>query len=111
MSLIITAREKVAEIQRIVAECYGLPVSVMCSKDRPVHIAHPRQVAMCLCRELTRLPLEEIALYFGRDHGTVIHAIKAVRNRADTEAAYSQEVWMIWKKVIAAIHGAHLKSA
>jgi chromosomal replication initiator protein len=112
MNGIVTGAEKVATIQRVVAECYGLSLIDMCSHARPDHIAHPRQVAMWLCRELTRLSLVEIGLRFGgRDHGTVIHACKAVKNRYETAHGYSQELRVVWGKVVAVLHGAHIKSA
>ena len=66
-------------IQRKVAEFYDLRVSDMQSRRRPGHIAFPRQVAMYLSRLLTTHPLKEIGEAFGgRDHGTVIHAVKTV---------------------------------
>jgi chromosomal replication initiator protein len=66
-------------IQKRVAERYQLRHSDMMSKRRPANIAIPRQIAMYLCRTLTRHSLQEIGDAFGgRDHGTVIHACKAV---------------------------------
>lgn len=66
-------------IQKRVAERYQLRHSDMMSKRRPANIAIPRQIAMYLCRTLTRHSLQEIGDAFGgRDHGTVIHACKSV---------------------------------
>jgi chromosomal replication initiator protein len=69
-------------IQKRVAEHFDVRNSDMTSKRRPKNIAFPRQVAMYLARELTKLSLMEIGDKFGgRDHGTVLHAHKVVRER------------------------------
>jgi chromosomal replication initiator protein len=66
-------------IQKRVADHYELRHSDMLSKRRPNNIAIPRQIAMYLCRILTKHSLQEIGENFGgRDHGTVIHACKSV---------------------------------
>ncbi|MBE7539933.1 MAG: chromosomal replication initiator protein DnaA [Opitutaceae bacterium] len=66
-------------IQKKVTEHYQLRMGDMTSKRRPNNIAIPRQIAMYLARTLTKLSLQEIGDAFGgRDHGTVIHACKAV---------------------------------
>ena len=58
----------------------------MTSKRRPANIAFPRQIAMYLARELTKLSLSEIGDAFGgRDHGTVLHAHRLVRERMVTD--------------------------
>ena len=68
-------------IQSKVAEFYQLKLTDLLGKRRPAHIAMPRQIAMYLCRCLTKQSLVEIGLAFGgRDHGTVIHACKSVEN-------------------------------
>jgi chromosomal replication initiator protein len=68
-------------IQKRVADHYQIRHSDMTSKRRPANIAMPRQIAMYLARHLTKHSLQEIGEAFGgRDHGTVIHACKAVEN-------------------------------
>lgn len=70
----------VEQIQKMVAEYYGIHFSDMSSRRRPASIAFPRQIAMFLTRKLTKLSLVDIGEAFGkRDHGTVIHAGKKVR--------------------------------
>ena len=60
----------------------------MTSKRRPNNIAIPRKIAMYLTRTLTKHSLQEIGdAYGGRDHGTVIHACKAVDNMMEQDAA------------------------
>jgi chromosomal replication initiation ATPase DnaA len=91
-------------IQTTVAAHFGIHPSLMKSAERPNHIAHPRQVAMLLARELTRHCLEEIGDAFGgRDHGTVIHACRAVANRAELDDAFRAELEQIRAAVRAAL--------
>ena len=67
-------------IQRSVAEYYKIKMADMLSKRRNRSVARPRQVAMCLSKELTNHSLPEIGDAFGgRDHTTVLHACKQVK--------------------------------
>jgi chromosomal replication initiator protein len=73
-------------IQKRVADHFQLRHSDMTSKRRPNNIAIPRQIAMYLARTLTKHSLQEIGDAFGgRDHGTVIHACKAVDNMMEQD--------------------------
>ena len=66
-------------IQKTVADYYRVRLSEMLSKKRSRSIARPRQVAMCLAKELTNHSLPEIGEAFGgRDHTTVLHACRKV---------------------------------
>jgi chromosomal replication initiator protein len=79
-------RLNIEGIQKRVADHYQIRHSDMTSKRRPNAIAFPRQIAMYLCRQLTRHSLQEIGEAFGgRDHGTVIHAVKTVENMMDQD--------------------------
>jgi chromosomal replication initiator protein len=79
-------RLNIEGIQKRVADHYQIRHSDMTSKRRPNAIAFPRQIAMYLCRHLTRHSLQEIGEAFGgRDHGTVIHAIKTVENMMEQD--------------------------
>ncbi len=70
------------QIQRRVAEHFDVRLADMTSKRRPANIAFPRQIAMYLARELTKTSLSEIGDAFGgRDHGTVLHAHRLVREK------------------------------
>lgn len=74
------------QIQRRVAEHFDVRLADMTSKRRPASIAFPRQVAMYLSRNLTGASLTEIGDAFGgKDHGTVIHAVKLVTRRMEEE--------------------------
>jgi chromosomal replication initiator protein len=75
-------------IQKRVADHFQIRHSDMTSKRRPNNIAIPRQIAMFLTRTLTKHSLQEIGdAYGGRDHGTVIHACKAVDNMMEQDAS------------------------
>ncbi|OZI32202.1 chromosomal replication initiation protein DnaA [Bordetella genomosp. 10] len=69
----------VENIQKTVADFYKIKVADMYSKRRPANIALPRQVAMYLAKELTQKSLPEIGdLFGGRDHTTVLHAVRKI---------------------------------
>ena len=79
-------RLNIEGIQKRVADHYQIRHSDMTSKRRPSAIAFPRQIAMYLSRQLTRHSLQEIGQAFGgRDHGTVIHAVKTVENMMEQD--------------------------
>lgn len=80
-------------IQKKVAEHYDIRIADMTSKRRPEHIAFPRQVAMFLSRNLTESSLSTIGEAFGgRDHGTVLHACRQVKDRMEVDASVRQAV-------------------
>lgn len=73
-------------VQRQVAEHFDVRLVDMTSRRRPANIAHARQVAMFLSRQMTKLSLMEIGEAFGgRDHGTVIHAVKSIEAKIKTD--------------------------
>lgn len=79
-------------IQRSVAEYYKIKMSDMLSKRRNRSVARPRQMAMCLSKELTNHSLPEIGDAFGgRDHTTVLHACKQVKNLRSTSLDFSED--------------------
>src|SRR5258708_9981012 len=81
------------QIQKRVAEYYDVRLADMTSKRRPANIAFPRQIAMYLSRELTKSSLTEIGEAFGgRDHGTVLHAHRLVKERIRDDAKIRQIV-------------------
>jgi chromosomal replication initiator protein len=84
------------QIQKKVAEHFDVRLADMTSKRRPATIAFPRQVAMYLARRHTKASLNEIGDAFGgRDHGTVLHACKAVSQRMTKEERVRQLVLLL----------------
>ena len=72
---------------------YSVKLSDLQSKRRHKSITEPRQVCMWLARKRTRFSLEEIGGYFGgRDHTTVMHAIKTVNERMDVDPTFGRQV-------------------
>ena len=87
-------------IQRKVAEAYDIRLADMTSKRRPENIAFPRQIAMYLARHLTENSLSAIGDAFGgRDHGTVLHACRLVKDRMEIDAEVLQKVNYLEKQL------------
>lgn len=86
-------------IQRTVAEHYDVRLSDMTSKRRPREVAAPRQLAMYLCRKMTRSSLPDIANAFRKTHATILHACKTVENRMDVDPELRDEVRNISTKL------------
>ena len=80
-------------IQKIIAEYYKIRVSDLASKKRSRSIARPRQVAMALSKELTNHSLPEIGDAFGgRDHTTVLHACRKIKELQASDARIREDV-------------------
>jgi chromosomal replication initiator protein len=87
-------------IQKKVAEHYDIRLADMTSKRRPENIAFPRQVAMFLARQLTDSSLNTIGEAFGgRDHGTVLHACRLVKDRMEVDGSVRQVVSYLEKQL------------
>lgn len=83
----------IENIQRVVAEYYKIKVSDLLSKRRSRSVARPRQVAMQLAKELTNHSLPEIGDSFGgRDHTTVLHACRKIKELLDTDGDIREDV-------------------
>lgn len=81
------------QIQKRVAEHFDVRLADMTSKRRPANIAFPRQIAMYLSRELTKSSLAEIGEAFGgRDHGTVLHAHRQIREKISKDDKTKQVI-------------------
>ncbi|MBN2564476.1 MAG: chromosomal replication initiator protein DnaA [Candidatus Eisenbacteria bacterium] len=83
----------VARIQQAVAEIYGVPVEKMKARGRASQIAHARQVAMYLARELTHLSLAQVGEHFGgRDHTTVLHAQRKIAEESSQTGQTQRDI-------------------
>jgi chromosomal replication initiator protein len=77
-------------IQKFVADYYQLKVGELRSRNNAMSIAMPRQVAMYLCKSLTNASLPEIGKSFGgKHHSTVIHSIRKVEQRRQSDPAFN----------------------
>jgi chromosomal replication initiator protein len=86
----------VENIQKTVADYYKIKVADMYSKKRPANIARPRQIAMYLAKELTQKSLPEIGdLFGGRDHTTVLHAVRKIGAERQQLAEVNQQLHVL----------------
>ena len=86
----------VENIQKTVADFYKIKVADMYSKKRPASIARPRQIAMYLAKELTQKSLPEIGeLFGGRDHTTVLHAVRKIGAERQNVTELNQELHVL----------------
>jgi chromosomal replication initiator protein len=91
----------IEDIQKLVVSYYNLPMGDFLSSRRSRHIARPRQVAMYLAKKLTTKSLPEIGRKFtGRDHTTVIHAIKKIEELMAADKKFEYEVQDISNKIL-----------
>jgi chromosomal replication initiator protein len=93
-------RITIDEIQRKVAEHFTLRLDDMFSARRSRNVARPRQVAMYLCKKLTPRSLPEIGRKFGgRDHTTVMHAVRKIEELVGGDIAFADEVKTLARKL------------
>jgi len=86
----------VENIQKAVADFYSIKVADMYSKKRPANIARPRQIAMFMAKELTQKSLPEIGeLFGGRDHTTVLHAVRKISDERAHDSQLNHEIHVI----------------
>lgn len=89
-------RVTIEEIQKRVAEHFNIRISDMSSARRARAVARPRQVAMYLAKQLTSRSLPEIGRKFGgRDHTTVMHAVRKVEELRSTDTSFSEDVELL----------------
>ncbi len=87
----------ISNIQKTVADYYQLRMADLLSKRRTRSLARPRQMAMALSKELTEHSLPEIGDAFGgRDHTTVLHACRVIRDMIETDGRMHED----WDKLV-----------
>ena len=93
-------RTTIDQIQKKVAEHFNVKMSDMHSARRSRTIARPRQIAMFLAKNLTTRSLPEIGRKFGgRDHTTVIHAIKKVKELVKNDSSLSEDIEILTRSL------------
>jgi chromosomal replication initiator protein len=86
----------VENIQKTVADFYKIKVADMYSKKRPASIARPRQIAMYLAKDMTQKSLPEIGeLFGGRDHTTVLHAVRKIGAERQKNTELNQQLHVL----------------
>ncbi len=89
-------RVTIDEIQKRVAEHYNIRLADMHSARRARAVARPRQVAMYLCKQLTPRSLPEIGRKFGgRDHTTVMHAVRKIEELRATDRTLAEDIELL----------------
>ena len=90
----------VETIQKYVADFYKIKIADMYSKKRPASIALPRQIAMYLSKELTQKSLPEIGeLFGGRDHTTVLHAVRKITDSRIKNADLNRDLHLLEQQI------------
>ncbi len=90
------AQVSVESIQKTVADFYKIKVADMYSQRRPTNIARPRQIAMYFAKELTQKSLPEIGeLFGGRDHTTVLHAVRKINELRGKQPELNRELHVL----------------
>jgi chromosomal replication initiator protein len=93
-------RVKIEDIQRVVARQYNVSRADLLSSRRTANVVRPRQVAMYLAKILTLRSLPEIGRRFGgRDHTTVLHAVRKIENLVNTDAALAEEIELLKRQL------------
>ena len=101
-NLVKTNRKEltVSNIQKVVAEYFNLGIDDLQSKTRKRDIVQARQIAMYFAKDLTKASLSTIGSQIGRkDHATVLHAYKAIRNLVDTDNKFKAHINEINKRL------------
>jgi chromosomal replication initiator protein len=93
-------RITIEEIQKKVAEHFNIRVADMHSARRARQVARPRQVAMYLAKQLTARSLPEIGRKFGgRDHTTVMHAVKKIEELQASDSSFAEDVELLRRMI------------
>ena len=86
-------RIRIEDIQRVVAKHYNVTRADLLSNRRTRSVVHPRQIAMYLAKTMTPRSLPEIGRRFGgRDHTTVLHAVRKIEGLVTADAALAEEI-------------------
>src|ERR1700716_1509719 len=86
-------RVKIEDIQRVVARQYNVSRADLLSSRRTANVVRPRQIAMYLAKTLTLRSLPEIGRRFGgRDHTTVLHAVRKIENLVNNDVSLAEEI-------------------
>jgi chromosomal replication initiation ATPase DnaA len=96
------ARASAAAVQ-IVCSYYTVKQEALLGPVRTQPLVFHRHVAMCLLREMSRLSLQAVADYFGRDHGSTLHACRNVHTRCEIDPQFSAEFHLLKDRFAAAL--------
>jgi chromosomal replication initiator protein len=93
-------RVRIEDIQRVVARHYSIPKTDLISARRTQAIVRPRQIAMYLAKVMTPRSLPEIGRRFGgRDHTTVLHAVRKIDELAKTDSRLADDIELLKRQI------------
>lgn len=92
-------RVGIDDIQKYVADKYGVKLSELKGKSRKKEIVNPRQIAMFLAREILEDSLVTISNAFDRDHTTVMHGIDKIQKQMDEDDSFKEEIDALLKEI------------
>ena len=89
----IISKNKIDQVQQLVANHYNIKVEDLKSKKRVSTIAFPRQIAMYICRVILEEPLTKIGIEFGgKDHTTVMHSVDKIKKQINNDKTFELEI-------------------
>jgi len=92
--------ESIENIQKTVAKYFKLKVSDLKSQKRLKAVAEPRQIAMYLCKKISKASYPEIGRKFGgKDHSTVIHAVKKVERKINEDKQFRHNIFSLENQI------------
>lgn len=96
----IISKNKVDQVQQVVAAHYNITVEDLKSKKRNANISVPRQVAMYMCRTVLEESLPKIGMEFGgKDHTTVMHSVDKIKKEITNDASFKNEIDKLISKI------------
>jgi chromosomal replication initiator protein len=95
----MTTHPTIREVQEAVAARFGVTMAELLSALRERRIARPRQIAMWVCRHMTLHTMGELGRHFGRDHTTVMHALRRVEDLMKQDTALAEAIWELARSV------------
>ena len=96
----IISKNKIDQVQQLVANNYNITVENLKSKKRMANIAVPRQIAMYICRTVLEESLPKIGIEFGgKDHTTVMHSVDKIKNEIEKNPELKIEIEKIINKI------------
>lgn len=91
----------VTRIVKVITEHFNVDPELLHSRSRKREIVTARQVAMYFAKKLTKLPLSAIGIQIGkRDHATVLHSDKTIKNLMETDRVFHTQIDVIYKKLL-----------
>ena len=97
----ISSKNKVEQVQQIIAKNYNITVDDLKSKKRVATISYPRQIAMYICRTYLEESFPKIGIEFGgKDHTTVMHSVEKIKKEIEKKPYLKEEIEKMIAKIV-----------